>query len=118
MVDGEAVFFCQVLGEKGQILFSRQFITDNPITWPADVHPRFVPLPAEQDSLHITNITLTVSASVQHNNSEVICTDQLLGIAGGSFAYLTIQGERVVFIEQYCAISACYRRTRGARGGV
>jgi hypothetical protein len=92
VVDEEAVFFCQVLGEKGKIWFNRKSISDNPITWPADVHPRFDPLPAEQDSLRITNITLTVNALVQHNNSEVICTDELLGIAGGSYAYLTIQG--------------------------
>ena len=121
MVDEEAVFFCQVLGEKGQIWFNKNSITDNPITWPADVHPRFVLLPVEQDNLGITNITLTVNASVQRNNSEVICTDQLLGMTRGSYAYLTIQGERVVFIEKYCGISAtlsCSRRTRGARGGV
>ena len=97
-MDGEAVFFCQVLGEKGQIWLNRKSITDNPKTWPADVPPRFLPLPAEPDSLLITNITLTVTASVQRNNSEVICTDQLLGMARGSYAYLTIQGETVVYI--------------------
>ena len=119
MVDGEAVFFCQVLGEKGQIWLNRISITDNPKTWPVDVRPIFLPLPAEQDSLRITNITLTViNASVQRNNSEVICTDQLLGIASGSYAYLTIQGERAIFIEKYCATLSCSRRTRGARGGV
>ncbi|CAI8032620.1 hypothetical protein GBAR_LOCUS18433 [Geodia barretti] len=92
VVDEKAVFFCQVLGEKGQIWFNKNSITDNPITWPADVHPRFVLLPVEQDNLGITNITLTVNASVQRNNSEVICTDQLLGMTRGSYAYLTIQG--------------------------
>ena len=121
VVDEEAVFFCQVLGEKGQIWFNKKSITDNPSKRPPGLHPTFVLLLAEQDGLGITNITLTVNASVQRNNSEVICTDQLLGIARGSYAYLTIQGERAIFIEKYCGISAtlsCSRRTRGARRGV
>ena len=93
----QAVFFCQVKGDAGEIRLNGNTISDNPITWSPGVSVTFVALPIEQDELGINNITLRIMASVERNNSEVICTDHLLGITGGAHAYLTIQGKEPSF---------------------
>ena len=94
------MFFCQVKGEKGEIRLNGNTISDNPITWPPGVCATFIHLPVEQDEPGITNITLRIITSVGRNNSELICTDHLLGIAGGAYAYLTIQGNNVTRYHQ------------------
>ena len=90
------MFFCQVKGERGEIRLNGIAISDNPITWSPGVSVTLASLPVEQDELGITNITLTIMTSVERNNSEVIFTDHVLGIAGGAYAYLTIQGKKPI----------------------
>ena len=92
LVREKAVFFCQVQGVQGEIRLNGTTISENPMRRLPDVDVDFVHLPTQHDELGITNITLTINASVERNNSEILCTDHLIGIAGGSSAYLIVIG--------------------------
>ena len=100
LLGNQAVFFCQVKGDGGEIRLNGNTISTNPITWSPGVSVTSIYLPVEQDEPGIINITLRIITSVERNNSEVICTDHLLGIAGGAYAYLTIQGNNVTRYHQ------------------
>ena len=95
LVGSEAHFFCQIRGGTEQLWLNKKQIGDNPRERPTDVTLNIMyGVTDEQTMLRIINVSLSVTASVERNNTEVICSDHSLGISKGSTAFLTVQGNK------------------------
>ena len=93
LVGEEAEFFCQIRGTTEQLWINKQLFSDNPRERPSGVKVVKSANSTESDELRVTNITITITASVERNNTEVACTDHILGFPGASYAYLTVRGK-------------------------
>ena len=94
LVGSEAHFFCQIRGEKEELRLNGKLISESPRGRPTDIDLNIDRVPDENTMLLIIDVNLTIIASVERNNTEVICSDHSLGISKGSTAFLTVQGNK------------------------
>ena len=96
LVGSEAHFFCQIRGGTEQLWLNKKQISNNPRGKPTDIDLNITyGVTDEQTMLRIINVSLSITASVERNNTEVICSDHSLGISKGSTAFLTVQGNNL-----------------------
>ena len=90
ILEGEGHFFCQLQGNEEKLRIGGR-LTSVPHNSPNDLIINVTEIPTE-NSTRVINISITITAWIKYNNSEVECYDKIMDRSKASKATLIIQG--------------------------